>query len=107
MDDEDTKQELTIHVILGASEYAELKTSTVLRVGKPGEPVAELISFGWTIMSPGAEVNLSSVYLTRLLARWPSSNPKDGHFSEMGVFRRPVVGGNLRTSVLNVTKQCV
>ena len=65
MDDEDTKQELPIHVILGACEYAKLKTSTVPRVGKPGEPVAELTSFGWTIMSPGAETNLSSVYLTR------------------------------------------
>ena len=64
-DDGDTKQELPIHVILGASEYAKLKSSTVLRVGKPGEPVAELTSFGWTIMYPGAETNLSSVYLTR------------------------------------------
>lgn len=35
-DDEDTKQELPIHVVLGASEYAKLKTSTVPRVGKPG-----------------------------------------------------------------------
>jgi len=65
MDDEDTKQELPIHVIMGASEYAKLKTSTVPRVGKPGEPVAELTPFGWTIMSPGAETNLSSVYLAR------------------------------------------
>ena len=65
MDDMDTKQELPIHVILGASEYARLKTSSVPRDGNPGEPVAELTSFGWTIMSPGAETNLSSVYLTR------------------------------------------
>ena len=43
----------------------------------------------------------------RLLARRPSSRPKDGHFSEMGDSRWPVLGGNLRTSVLNVTKQCV
>ena len=65
MDDMDTKQELPIHVILCASEYARLKTSSVPRVGNPGEPVAELTSLGWTIMSPGAETNLSSVYLTR------------------------------------------
>ena len=45
--------------------------------------------------------------LGKLLARRPSSRPKDGHFSEMGGFRRPVLGGNLRTSVRNVTKQCV
>lgn len=61
MDDVDTKQELPICVILGASEYAKLKTSPVLRVGNPGEPVAELTFFGWTIMSQGAEINLSSM----------------------------------------------
>ena len=65
MDDQDTKQELPVHLILGASEYAKLKTSSVLRVGKPGEPIAELTYYGWTIMSPGAETSLSSVYLTR------------------------------------------
>lgn len=65
MDDEGTKQELPIHVILGASEYARLKTSSVPKIGNPGEPIAELTSFGWTIMSPGAETNLSSMYLTR------------------------------------------
>ena len=65
MDDMDAKQELPIHVILGASEYARLKTSSVPRVGNQGQPVAKLTSFGWTIMSPGAETNLSNVYLTR------------------------------------------
>ena len=65
MDDMDTKQELPIHVILGASEYARLKTSSVPTVGNPGEPVAGLTSFGGTIMSSGAETNLSSVYLSR------------------------------------------
>ena len=34
-------------------------------MGDLGEPVAELTSFGWNIMSPGVETNLSSVYLTR------------------------------------------
>ena len=65
MDDQDTKQELPVHVILGASKYAKLKTRSVPRVCKPGEPIAELTYFDWTIMSPGAETNLSSVYLTR------------------------------------------
>ena len=36
MDDVDTKQELPIHVILGASDYARLKTSSVPRVRNPG-----------------------------------------------------------------------
>ena len=44
---------------------------------------------------------------SRLLARRPSSRPKDGQFSELGDFRQPVLGGHLRTSVLNVTKQCL
>ena len=65
MDDEDTKLELPIHVILGASEYAKLKTNTLPKVGKPGEPVAELTSFGWTIISPGTETSFSKTYLTR------------------------------------------
>ena len=65
MDDVDAKQGLPIHVILGASEHARLKTSSVPRVWNPLEPVAQLTSFGWTIMSPGAETNLSSMYLAR------------------------------------------
>ena len=65
MDNEDTKQELPVHMILGAGEYAKLTTSSLPRGGKPGEPIAGLTYFGWTIMSPGAETNLSSVYLTK------------------------------------------
>ena len=65
IDDTDIEPELPIHVILGASKYAKIKTNSAPRVGEPGEPIAEFTSFGWTIMSPGAETNLSSVYLTR------------------------------------------
>ena len=65
IDDTDIKSELPIHVILGTSEYAKIKTNSAPRVGDPGEPIAEFTSFGWTIMSPRADTNLSSVYLTR------------------------------------------
>ena len=65
IDDTDIKPELPIDVILGAGEYAKIKTNSAPRVGESGEPIAEFTSFGWTIMSPGAETNLSSVYLTR------------------------------------------
>ena len=65
IDDTDIKPNLPIHVILGVSEYSKIKTNSSPRVGKPGEPIAELTSFGWTIMFPGAETNSSSVYLTR------------------------------------------
>ena len=42
MDDEDTKSELPIHLILGASEYSRIKTNTKSRIGKAGEPITEL-----------------------------------------------------------------
>lgn len=65
MDDGDTKSELPIHLILGASEYSRIKTDTKPRIGKAGEPIAELTTLGWTMMSAGKEAHLSSVYLTR------------------------------------------
>lgn len=55
MDNSDQKPELPIRIILGASEYAKIKTESILKIGHPGEPVAELTKFGWTIMSPGKE----------------------------------------------------
>ena len=65
MDAEDTKPELPIHLILGASEYSRIKTQTKPKIGKAGEPIAELTTLGWTMMSAGKEVGLNSVYLTR------------------------------------------
>ena len=65
MDDEDTKPELCIHLILGASEYSRIKTHTKSKIGKAGEPIAELTTLGWTMMSAGEEVGLTSAYVTR------------------------------------------
>ena len=53
MDDEDTKPERPIHLILGASEYSRIKTQTKPKIGKAGEPIAELTTLGWTMMSAG------------------------------------------------------
>ena len=63
--DVDDKEELPIHLILGASEYARIKTPTQPRVGQPGEPVAELTKFGWTILSPGLESNLTKSMIAK------------------------------------------
>ena len=60
-----SKPELPVHIILGASEYAQIKTETKPRVGHPGEPVAEQTRFGWTMMSPGKEIDLGNVLLTQ------------------------------------------
>ena len=62
MDDTDDKAELPIHLIIGASEYAKIKTETKPRLGKPGEPVGELTKFGWTIISPGSEVETEHLF---------------------------------------------
>ena len=46
MDDEDTKPERPIHLILGASEYSRIKTQTQPKIRKAGEPIAELSTLG-------------------------------------------------------------
>ena len=65
MDDYDTKSELLVHLILGASEYAQIKTETKRRVGQPREPVADRTRFGWTIISPCKDIDLGSILFTQ------------------------------------------
>ena len=65
MTDCDPKPHLPVHLILGASEYAAIKTSERPRVGLPGEPVAEKTKLGWTIMSPGTEIDHGNMLLTQ------------------------------------------
>ena len=59
------KAELPVHIILGVSDYAKIRTVTRPKIGQPGKPVAELTQFGWTIMSPGKEIDISSMFLTQ------------------------------------------
>lgn len=63
MDDIGRKPELPVHVILGTSEYARIKTDTPLRIGSAGQPVAEKTRLGWTIISPRQEVDLDHMFL--------------------------------------------
>ena len=66
MEDLDQKERLPVHIILGASDYAKLKTNQPPRVGQPGQPVVELTRFGWTIMSPGKEsCNITNMLLNQ------------------------------------------
>ena len=60
-----TKIELLINLILGASEYTRIKIQEMPRLGKPGEPAAELTRFGWVLMSPGKEVELSKLIVIK------------------------------------------
>ena len=65
MADNDNKAQLPVHLILGASEYTQIKPRTSPKIGNPGEPIAELTQLGWTIMSPGKEVDLTNMLLTQ------------------------------------------
>ena len=66
MNDPDKKSRLPVHLILGAGEYAKLKTESAPKIGEPGEPVAELTKFGWVIMSPGKEpLDVTNMLLTQ------------------------------------------
>ena len=64
MIDNDEKAQ-PVYVVLGASEYARIKTKSEQKVGLPGEPVTEKTAFGWTIMSPGKETDSSKMLLTQ------------------------------------------
>ncbi|XP_028394878.1 uncharacterized protein LOC114519022 [Dendronephthya gigantea] len=65
MDDVDSKPTLPVHMILGASDYSRIKTTTPAKVGDSGKPVGEKTKLGWTIMSPGRETKHSYLMLTR------------------------------------------
>ena len=65
MNERDTKPELPIHVILGASDYVKIKMRKCPRVGKINESIAEQTKMGWVIMSPGRESELVSSLYTR------------------------------------------
>ena len=63
--DRDTKPRLPVHIILGAGEYARVKTETSPDIGKDGEPVAELTKLGWFVMSPGQEFDRNAMMVTQ------------------------------------------
>ena len=64
VDDDDTKAELPVHIVLGASNFSKIKTNMPARTRKTGEAVAELTKSGWMIILTGKE-NHSNVYLTQ------------------------------------------
>ena len=63
MDDYDEKDMLPVHIILGANDYAKIRTNEYLRVGQTGEPVAEHTRLGWSLMSPGEDGKETFGYL--------------------------------------------
>ena len=73
-EDSDKKSELRIYLILGASEYSRIKTETKPRIAKPSEPIAELTSLGWAMMSflPFLLAGTLRLHLENLRERYPA-----------------------------------
>ena len=65
INDHDKKLELPVHVISGVNDYTRIKTQERLRVGLPGEPIAELTKLGWVILSPGKENASTNILFTK------------------------------------------
>lgn len=66
--DGDKKAELPVHIILGVSDNTKIRTEMRPKIGFLGESVVELTQFGWTIMSSGKEIDISSMLLTQTAA---------------------------------------
>ena len=64
MNDTDENEQLPVHIILGASDFAKIKIEKSPRVGKIGEPLAELTKMGW-VMFPGRESDVVSALYTQ------------------------------------------
>ena len=64
MGDNGQKKEPPVHVILAPSDYSIVKTMTKPRNGQPGEPVAEKMQLGWTIISKGREQEIHIATMT-------------------------------------------
>ena len=65
MNDTGEKEQLPVHIILRASDFAKIKMEKSPRVEKIGEPFAELTKMGLVIMSPGRESDVVSALYTQ------------------------------------------
>ena len=65
INDHDLKSKLPVLVILDISGYTKIKTQERPRVGRPGEPIAELTKFGWVFASPGQETGVTNMLFSK------------------------------------------
>ena len=64
MDENDGRPFLPVHIILGNSECPRISTTEPQRVGREWGPVVSYTKLGWTITSPGKEIDTISMLLT-------------------------------------------
>lgn len=65
MNNGNEKAELSIHVIISASKYAQTKTKQNIMFENKGEAVAEYTTFRWIIISAGLGTTQDNMLLTR------------------------------------------
>ena len=87
MDDTDMKEDRLVHLILGTNEYAQVKTRTTPKIGKPRQSIAELTHLRWTIMSRGSEPTLPNIFLAQTSA---ADNEALCRLDELGLQDHPV-----------------
>ena len=56
---------LSVHVILGISDYTKIKIQERPRVDLSGELIAKLTMFGWVIVSPGQEPRIRNMLVSK------------------------------------------
>lgn len=65
MDDTDKKPHQPVHLILANCECPGISTSEPQGVGREWDPVASCTKLGWTITSPGHELDTTNMLLTQ------------------------------------------
>ena len=68
INDTDEKEQLPLHFVLMASDFAKIKIVKSPGVGKIGEPFAKLTKIGWVMMSPSRESDVVSAIYTQTSA---------------------------------------
>ena len=63
-DNEDEKLQHPIHIILGAGDFANIKTGGFI-AGRPGEPIAERTLLEWTLMGSGNQPTNAAFIATK------------------------------------------
>ena len=73
-EDPQNRDQIPVHVVLGASEYAAVKTQAAQKVGLPGQPTAEKILLRWLLRyySPNQPLTTTSNTAPSTCSDWRS-----------------------------------
>ena len=66
------EENLPIHAIIGVKDFARIRTGKIVR-GKPGEPIAEETTLGWTLMGSLGEQQADRTSIVHMVIHKPGS----------------------------------